>query len=128
MRRFVAQSLSRDNYDVVEIGNGLELTNWLQKLGDAATDEREIDIVVSDIHMPGKTALEVLGDFRHVVREIPIILVTAFGSEETHERARELGAAAVLDKPFDLDQLRSVMREILESSGLADRPPKREQM
>jgi DNA-binding response OmpR family regulator len=41
-----------------------------------------------------------------------VILITAFGDEETYAEARRLGAAAVLDKPFDLDDLVAKVREV----------------
>jgi CheY-like chemotaxis protein len=121
MRGFVAGALIRDGYCVVEIANGTELKANLKQLAGTPKKSRNIDVVVSDIHMPGKTALEVLGEFRQVAAEIPIVLVTAFGSEETHEQALALGAAAVLDKPFDLAVLRAVLRDLAPFPQAADR-------
>jgi DNA-binding response OmpR family regulator len=43
----------------------------------------------------------------------PILLITAFGDRRTHERALRLGAAAVLDKPVDLDELESAVSRLL---------------
>lgn len=117
MRGFVANTLVRDGYRVIEVANGTELKANLAQLADTPKKSRKIDIVVSDIHMPGKTALEVLADFRQVAVEIPIVLVTAFGSEETHEQAKALGAAAVLDKPFDLADLRAVLLDLAPAPG-----------
>jgi DNA-binding response OmpR family regulator len=42
-----------------------------------------------------------------------MILITAFGSELTHARAERLGAVAVLDKPFDFNELLVKVREVL---------------
>lgn len=112
MRMFVAQTLARDGYGVVEIASGIQLREELSQLAGVPRGERRIDVIVADIHMPGTTALEVLAEFRQLAEEIPVVLVTAFGSDETHERARQLGAAAVLDKPFDLDDLRGMLAEL----------------
>jgi len=112
MRGFVATALARDGYRVIEIENGTDLHSSLTRLAGTPPKSREIDIVVSDIHMPGKTALEVLAEFRQMADEVPIVLVTAFGSAKTHAEAKSLGAAAVLDKPFDLAELRALLREL----------------
>ncbi|MBW1788759.1 MAG: response regulator transcription factor [Deltaproteobacteria bacterium] len=43
----------------------------------------------------------------------PMILITAFGDEETHVLAKEFGAAAMFDKPFDMDDLLAKVQELL---------------
>ena len=77
-------------------------------------------LVVSDLQMPGATGLDVLHWLSRWLRGVPVILITAFGDARTHERAAKLGAAEVMDKPFDLEALRSRVRAILsrrESAG-----------
>jgi DNA-binding response OmpR family regulator len=64
-----------------------------------------IDVIVSDIYMPGIDGLTVLEELREGGRRIPTILMTAFGSADVRERGLELGAEAVLVKPFDLGRL-----------------------
>ncbi len=49
----------------------------------------------------------------------PTILITAFGDEETHEKARQVGVAAVLDKPFDMNDLLGKVRETLAGAATA---------
>jgi DNA-binding NtrC family response regulator len=43
----------------------------------------------------------------------PFILFTAFGDEDTHQRALEIGALTLLDKPFDIDYLREIVAQVL---------------
>lgn len=64
-----------------------------------------IDVIVSDVYMPGVDGLAALEELRDDGQTIPVILMTAFGGHELHERGRRQGAAVVLDKPFDLDRL-----------------------
>ena len=59
--------------------------------------------------MPGIDGLTVLEELREGGGKIPVILMTAFGSEEVRERGRRHGAEAVLVKPFDLDRLLSAV-------------------
>ena len=53
------------------------------------------------------TTRTVLAALRETDRTTPVILITAFGDDATHREARELGADAMFDKPFDLEDLRT---------------------
>ena len=116
MRKLLAWRLEEDGYDVVEAENGLELLECLEpSLLYARTFGRisEFDLVVSDIRMPGLSGLEVLAGLRKRDKVTPVILITAFGDQVTHDEANELGASAVIDKPFDIDELRATIRRII---------------
>ena len=120
--------LRADGHDVVVARNGAEgvdhlLESWegddaAQERCDAAESERgpsreKFDLIVSDFRMPGWTGLEILEMQVNAEPAVPTILITAFGAADLHQEARRLGAAAVLDKPFDLDRLRRLVRVIL---------------
>ena len=77
---------------------------------------REHDVLVSDIRMPGYTGMDVLVGLRRALGSTPVILITAFGDEATHELARSMGAVAVLDKPFDVDALTAAVSNALAHS------------
>lgn len=70
-----------------------------------------IDVIVSDVYMPGLDGLEALQELYEEGRRIPVILMTAFGSHEVHEQGRRKGASLVLDKPFDLGELLTAVDE-----------------
>jgi CheY-like chemotaxis protein len=113
LRSLIATSLREDGYEVVEVPDGNALVDRLAD-GVAADGSLDgIDLVVSDIRMPGFTALEVMAGMRRLLSRTPIVLITAFGDARTHRRAEQLGAAVVLDKPFDLDELRSTVTRLL---------------
>lgn len=61
-------------------------------------------LVVSDVHMPGASGLDVLHWLRRWLPGIPTILMSAFADPRAIRHARALGASAVLRKPFDLAQ------------------------
>jgi CheY-like chemotaxis protein len=116
MRKLLAWGLERDGYEVVEAENGLELLEYLEpSLFTARTSGKisEFDLVISDIRMPGLSGLEVLAGVRKRDKATPMILITAFGDPMTHKEAKELGASAVIDKPFDIDALREIIRSII---------------
>jgi CheY-like chemotaxis protein len=116
MRELMASALRSDGYSVVEARDGAEL---LEILRDALEDERRCpDILVTDIKMPHLSGLGVLQALRRARVRLPVILVTAFADESMHTVAKRLGAIGVLQKPFDVDDLRTV---VLNASAAFER-------
>jgi len=115
MRDLLAASLRGDGYDVIEAMNGIELLKQIHKIGSSMFEGQPepLDLVITDVRMPGFSGLEVLECLRDSEWRLPVIVITAFGDANTHHRALELGAAEVLDKPFDLDKLREVVFRVV---------------
>jgi CheY-like chemotaxis protein len=112
-RALLAATLRGEGYDVVEAANGYEFLSvmseaWLRRSG------RFPDLIVTDVRMPGPNGLRVLEGIRTAYWAIPVIVITAFGDQDTHAEARRLGAHVVIDKPFDLATLRDAVRDLLE--------------
>ncbi len=107
MRAMLADVLRADGYLVTEVSDGEEMVSKMIELVDA--ESHPLDVIVSDIRMPGHSGLEVLTLVRNLGLQTPVILVTAFGDLKTHRQAESLGVSAVLDKPFDLDDLRTLL-------------------
>lgn len=116
MRALIATTLRADGYDVVESGDGHELVRLLEPI-EPERHATSVDLVVSDLRMPELSGMDVLGALHDRALHTPFILITAFGDEDTHREAHELGAAAVLDKPFDLDRLRTLVHASLPPPG-----------
>lgn len=104
MRRKLARGLGEDGHVVEEVYSDFELLASL----DAG---EEIDLVIS-------SGLDVLGGLRSLHRpehwDTPVILIAAFGDDDTYRRAAFLNAA-VFDKPFDVDRLRAFVKEVLDA-------------
>jgi CheY-like chemotaxis protein len=112
-RYLLASVLRGDGYQVIAVSSGIDL---LDVLGDSLSEDSSMaafDIVLSDVRMPGWTGLGALATVGRHPGMPPFILFTAFGDDETHRRARELGAVALLDKPFDIDELRRLVARAL---------------
>jgi CheY-like chemotaxis protein len=105
MRVLMCEVLRREGYEVVEAASGTELIDRLVQGLLADGDARGPDLIVTDVRMPGCSGLEVLARLRRNDWSTPVILITAFGDLATHAEAQRLGAACVLDKPFELDEL-----------------------
>ena len=73
------------------------------------------DILVTDDKMPGTSGMQVLAMLRGRGSPLPVVLITAFADEDTHRAAKLMGAA-LLDKPFDLEDLCEVVRQQLEAA------------
>ncbi|MBD1400802.1 response regulator [Pelovirga terrestris] len=105
LRELLALVLENAGYQVCQCSNGEQLLTRLK-------EQPAIDLVISDIRMPGLNGLEVLARRNRHLQQIPFICMTAFGDEQTHRKARHLGAAAVIDKPFDLDDMMTLIAHV----------------
>jgi DNA-binding response OmpR family regulator len=112
LRGLIAQTLRQKAYQVTECADGPGLVFELAGnvlFGGPST----FDLVISDIRMPGSTALEILEAMRECEGMPPVILITAFPSSDTHADARRLGVAALFEKPFELQGLVGKAEELI---------------
>ncbi len=63
------------------------------------------DVVVTDLNMPGMTGVELAGEIQKIDEELPVILMTAFGTIETAVQAMKNGAYDYITKPFEGDEI-----------------------
>lgn len=111
-RALIAHSLTKVGFSVKECSTGLELVEALDD-GLTHADRYPVDVVVTDIRMPGYTGLEVLDGLRELNDRIPVVLMTAFTDEDAEQEAARLRASAVFYKPFDVDELVQTVRACL---------------
>jgi two-component system response regulator PilR (NtrC family) len=81
----------------------------------------EVDLVVTDIKMPGADGMDILRYARENLPEVPVILITAYGSIAQAVEALKAGALDYVVKPFDVEELK-----IIAGRGLASRRLKQE--
>jgi len=79
----------------------------------AKVKKHPFDLMLLDYKLPGITGITVLEKSRQIRPNLKTIMISAFGSNSTRARAKELGAYAFLDKPFDIDGLVKVIRKAL---------------
>jgi DNA-binding response OmpR family regulator len=111
MRKLLLEALRAEDYDVTECRDGAEFLLQFEAFFVRGR-EVDFDVIISDILMPGLTGLEILEDARHYDGFPPMILITAFGDQKTRARAVKSGAAAIFDKPFEIDELLGKVREL----------------
>jgi DNA-binding response OmpR family regulator len=113
LRRLLGKVLRDAGYDVVEAPDGAALWHEIVNWQDDDDDPREPDLIISDIHTPGWTGLEVLRRFRSFNWSTPVILMSAFTDLPSYQEALLLGATHVFNKPFDVHQLLLAIRRVL---------------
>lgn len=102
----------------------LESAGYLVDLASCAQEALEIvnihfpDIVLTDINMPGKSGIELLHDLKEKYPDIPVILITAYGSIDSAVLAMKQGAYDYLTKPIDYDYLTLLIERALERSQI----------
>lgn len=97
--------LREDNFDVLEAVNGVDALRMLAK--------ENPDLVVMDIEMPGMTGLEAIRRIKDLSPQVPVIIMTAYGTTDRVIEAMKLGAYEYMEKPFDIDKMRTIIREAL---------------
>jgi len=90
--------------------------------GDLAIGElennRDFELIITDLMLPGANGMEVLDKARSVAPDIPVIVITAYASVDTAVEAMRLGAFDYLPKPFNNDQVMLVIKKALEKRRL----------
>ncbi len=80
------------------------------------TEKEDINIVLSDIRMPGMNGLELLAELKHRSPELPVIMITAFASPDDAVLAMKHGAFDYITKPFKVDEIKEVIRTAVKRS------------
>jgi DNA-binding NtrC family response regulator len=109
-RRVLAGFLRKAGYEVEAVGSPDEAL--------AVVAARTVDLVLTDLRMPGKTGIELLEAVRGLNPEIPVVVMTAYGTVASAVDAMKRGAADYLGKPVDLDELEVLVARTLERRAL----------
>jgi DNA-binding NtrC family response regulator len=82
--------------------------------------ETDFDVVLSDIKMPGKSGLELVGELRELRPDTPVVLMTAFGSIDTAIDAMRAGAFGYTTKPFQPEEVIRTVKRALDRRAVED--------
>lgn len=108
--RSVREAADDAGFDVTDAATGLA--------GVALFRERTPDLVLSDLVLPDIDGIEVLKRLRAIDADVPVMIMTAYGSVESGVRAMREGAYDYVTKPLDLDDIQSKLRRAGEASRL----------
>lgn len=97
-RKALEHRMKIDGYDVTTASDGIQALNLLK--------ESHFDVLLTDLHMPNFSGLDLIKQLRNELKSnIPVVMVTRVGLEETVLSAFELGADDYVTKPFSPDEL-----------------------
>ncbi len=94
--------------DVKYVNSGNEAVEFLAR--------QKVDLIVSDIRMPGLDGIGLLKEVNHRWPDTKVIIMTAYGSDQLEEKIESLGSSFYIEKPFELRYLRKLVFEALEIS------------
>ena len=80
----------------------------------------KVDLVVTDMKLPGMGGLEFLQSVKRLNAAIPVVVMTAYGTVETAVEAMKAGAGDYVLKPFSLDEMKLVIRKELDTHHLRE--------
>ena len=90
---------------------------WAGEIMERLADNQgHFDLIITDLRMPILNGRSVLGAVKAALPEVPVIVMTAFGSPEVEAECLEKGAAAFLEKPLDTPQLLAALERVFSTS------------
>lgn len=115
--RIIGAKLARSGYNVVAVHDGAQAVQKVR--------ESDFDVVLLDLILPKMDGLRALAEIRGIRSAVPVIVMTACENAEAMEQAKSYGVSAYVNKPFDLDNLVSLVTNTSQScvSDRDKRPP-----
>ncbi|MFQ3675119.1 MAG: response regulator, partial [Endomicrobiia bacterium] len=110
IRDMVSYTLLKEGYAVFTAANGAE--------GVEQVIKNDIDVAITDIKMPGMDGIEVLKKIKEVKPEVEVIVATGYGSTETAVESLRKGAYDYINKPFNIDELSSLVSKAIEKKQI----------
>jgi two-component system response regulator PilR (NtrC family) len=113
MREMLEIFLGREGYEVTSCASVPDALK-------ALSGEVSFDLVITDINMPGQTGLDLLREIRDASLDIPVIMITAYGSPDSAVEAMKLGAVDYITKPFRIEEIKARITAAVERRKLAE--------
>jgi DNA-binding NtrC family response regulator len=105
LRRMLERALTGEGYEVVAAADG--------EAAMARLGERTFDLVLTDLKLPAASGLEVLAASRTTHPELPVVVLTGYGTVRSAVEAMRLGAADFLEKPVEIDDLFALVASLV---------------
>lgn len=112
MRLALREIMTKEGYsvDTVETGEAA-----LERAGGTS-----YDLVITDLKLPGIDGMDVLKAIRRLRPETSVVMITAYATVDTAVEAMRGGAEDYISKPFNLDEIRLIVKKVLEKRALLD--------
>lgn len=109
IRVLLMEVFGSEGYQTFQASNG--------KMALEIVKSESPDLVLLDMKIPGMDGLEILKRIKEINRDIKVIMMTAYGELDMIKEATELGALMHFTKPFDIDEMRTVVNMQLRGGG-----------
>ncbi len=111
-RQLLRLVFETDGHNIRTAMNGREALLMLEEEGS--------DVIISDVKMPDMDGIELLHAVRESLPDIGFVLMTAFATVDTAREAFKLGADDFIQKPFDVEELKVIVKKAIEKQALID--------
>jgi two-component system, NtrC family, response regulator AtoC len=111
LRRVLSAQLQRDGYDVHTAEDGEQALGVLH--------EHHVDLVITDLRMPKLDGMELLRRAVEMDPELPVVILTAHATVDNAVEALKTGAFDYITKPFDQNEVRTIVRKALKTRDLS---------
>jgi len=112
MREFLQIMLEEEGYRVECVSTGASAVQTIQK--------KDFDLIISDMKMQNVGGIDVLTESKKRQPNTPVILITAYATTDTAVKAMKLGAYDFIAKPFNVEQIKLVIKKAIERKNLID--------
>lgn len=105
LRNELSEWLTREGYDATSTGSGETAVDMVKT--------QDFNLILTDLKMPGMNGLDVLKAVKKIRPSVHMIMITAYGTIDTAVEAMKIGADDYICKPFEMDQMRSVIENMI---------------
>ena len=109
IRNILRESLTKDQHEVIEASSGLEACEIL--------DSNAVELVITDLVMPGKTGLDLIMEIKEKIPDLSIIAISGGGGINGRfdylPIAQLIGANNIIKKPFSIAEIKQTVTELL---------------
>lgn len=110
IRWYLRENMEKLGYTVIDTEKGNEAIKIFS--------EHLPDIVLLDVNLTDMSGIDVLSAIKSIDKDVPVIIITAFGNIKTAVEAMKLGAYDFIEKPFEVEKLNIVIEKALENAFL----------
>jgi DNA-binding NtrC family response regulator len=108
-RHALTKLLTREGFLVEGVANGYEALCYLRR--------QSVNLIVTDIKMPTMDGITFLRELNKNFPKSNVIMITAYGGVDSYLEAMNLGAFEYINKPVQIDELKVIMKKILDAEG-----------
>lgn len=105
IRMLLKEVLQKEGYDIYQASNGHQALTICKQISP--------NLVLLDMKIPGMDGLTILAKMKEQNKDIKVIIMTAYEDRNMIEQSQQLGAMAHFPKPFDIDELKQVVKKYI---------------